>query len=331
VELPDVTIYTDRRERVKEMSDDFDLVVAGSGITGLTAALTGARLGLKTLVLTGDVLGGQLVSINQIDGFPGFADGVAGYDLCPITQERAAAAGAKFTAETLDRIESRSGQWRLATSIGREHLARGVILATGTSLKELGVPGEERLRGKGVSHCASCDAPLLRGKNVAVIGGGDSATQEALTLAEAAAKVFLLHRGGILSAQAAYREKVMQQPKIDLRFHQIVEEIVGESGVTGLRVRDQAAGATTELNVAGVFIYVGLNPNTAFLGGLFALDDTGRIPTDTMTRTGLAGICAAGAVRSGWPGRAAASAGEGAAAAIAIDRYLRQNHWTNRE
>jgi len=310
------------------MSDDFDLVVVGSGIAGLTAALTAARLGLKTLVLTGDVLGGQLVSINHIDGFPGFADGVAGYDLCPIAQAQAVAAGAEFAAATLDRIESRLGKWRLATGSGQDYLARGVILATGASLKELGVPGEERLRGKGVSHCASCDAPLLRGKNVAVIGGGDSATQEALTLAEAAAKVFLLHRGEVLSAQAAYCEKVMQQPKIELRFNQIVEEILGDSGVTGLRARDQATAATARLEVAGVFIYVGLNPNTAFLGDLFAFDGTGRIRTDSVTRTTLRGICAAGAVRSGWPGRAAAAAGDGSAAAIAIERYLRHDDWT---
>ncbi|MGP0092546.1 MAG: NAD(P)/FAD-dependent oxidoreductase [Xanthobacteraceae bacterium] len=309
------------------MSDEFDLVVVGSGIAGLTAALTGARLGLKTLVLTGDVLGGQLVSINHIDGFPGFADGVAGYDLCPIAQEQAVTAGAEFASATLDRIAPRPGGWRLAAGIGQEYLARGVILATGASLKPLGVPGEERLRGKGVSHCANCDAPLLRGKNVAVIGGGDSAAQEALTLAESVAKVFLLHRGRVLSAQAAYCERVMQQPKIEARFNQIVEEVLGDSDVTGLCVRDQTTGATATLEVAAVFIYVGLNPNTAFLGGLFALDDTGGIPTDISTRTALTGICAAGAVRSGWPGRAAASAGEGATAAIAIERYLRQDDW----
>src|SRR5579875_3361480 len=151
------------------MSEDFDLIVAGSGIAGLTAALTGARLGLRTLVLTGEVLGGQLLSINRIDGFPGFAEGIAGYDLCPITQEQAVAAGAALAASSMTGLAPRDGAWELVAEDGTRHTARGVVIATGAALRTLGVPGEERLRGKGVSHCASCDAPLLRGKEVAVI------------------------------------------------------------------------------------------------------------------------------------------------------------------
>jgi thioredoxin reductase (NADPH) len=308
------------------MSGEFDLVVAGSGIAGLSAALTGARLGLRTLCLTGDVLGGQLLSINKIDGYPGFPDGVAGYDLCPITQEQAVAAGAEIAATSLDALTARDGRWRLATGEG-DLTARGVVLATGAALKELGVPGAERLRGKGVSHCASCDAPLLRGKQVVVVGGGDSACQEAMTLAEAAAKVTILHRGTALSAQAAYRDTVMQQPNIEVRFRHVAEEILGDSGVTGVRVRDTANNAVAEIEAAGVFVYIGLAPATAYLDGAVTLAGDGRIPTDASLRTSLTGIAAAGAVRAGWVGRASVSAGDGAAAAIAIAKFLRDDRW----
>ena len=308
------------------MSGDFDLVVAGSGIAGLTAALTGARLGLRTLCLTGDVLGGQLLSINKIDGYPGFPDGAAGYDLCPIAQEQAVAAGADVAATTLDRLTPQDSRWRLVTGDG-ELTARGIVLATGAALKELGVPGEDRLKGKGVSHCASCDAPLLRGKPVVVVGGGDSACQEALTLAEAASKVTILHRGTELSAQHAYRDAVMQQANVEIRFNHVAEEILGENGVTAVRARDQAGTAESEIEAAGVFVYIGLAPATRYLDGAIKLGADGRIPTDTNLRTALTGVAAAGAVRQGWAGRAAASAGDGAAAAIAIADYLRHDRW----
>jgi len=305
----------------------FDVVVAGGGIAGLTAGLTAARLGRKTLVLTGDVLGGQLLSINRIDGYPGFPDGVPGYELCPMAQEQAAAAGADFAATLLETLAPQDGAWRLTASDGEAYNARAVILATGAGLKPLGVPGEARLAGKGVSHCASCDAPLLRGRTAVVVGGGDSAAQEALTLAESVARVILVHRGPALSAQAAYREAALAQPRIELRANSVVEEILGDAKVEGLRIRDRAAGAGADLEAAGVFIYIGLEPNAAVLQGRAALDPAGRIATDPALRTSLPGVCAAGAVRSGWPGRAAASAGDGAAAAVAVDRYLRDRTW----
>jgi thioredoxin reductase (NADPH) len=305
----------------------FDVVIAGSGIAGLTAALTCARLGRKTLVLTGDLLGGQLLSIAKIDGFPGFPDGVAGYDLCPMAQEQAAAAGAAFSATALTGLVAADRQWRIATADGEDHVARAVILATGAGLKELGVPGEDRLRGKGVSHCASCDAPLLRDRTAVIVGGGDSALQEALTLAEFAAHAIILHRGDALPAQAAYRDRVLAHSRIELRLHTELDEILGETKVTGVRVRDRATGIAASLETSGVFVYIGLQANTAVLQGRVALDPDGRIATDGWMRTGLAGICAAGAVRSGWPGRAVAAAGEGAAAAVAIDRFLKDATW----
>jgi thioredoxin reductase (NADPH) len=309
------------------MIREFDVVVGGSGIAGLTAALTSAHLGRKTLVVTGDTLGGQLLSINRIDGLPGFPDGIAGYDLCPIALEQAQAAGAELTSSQLERIAEHDGGWHLSTTAGDNLFARAVVLATGAHLKELDVPGERRLRGRGVSHCASCDAPLLRGRVVAVVGGGDSAAQEALTLAEAAARVVIFCRGKALTAQNRYRDLVLSHPRIELRCNVVVEEILGKTSVTGIRIRDLVTGVVGTLDLAWVFVYIGLRPNSAVVEHLLSLDADGRIPTDSAMRTSLRGICAAGAVRSGWLGRAAISAGEGAAAAVAVHYYIESDRW----
>lgn len=178
-----------------------------------------------------------------------------------------------------------------------------------------------------MSHCASCDGPLLRDRTVAVVGGGDSALQEALTLAESAAEVIVFQRGEDLTAQAAYRQRALEQPKISVRSGTVVEEIVGESSVTAVRVRELATGETADVEVGGVFVYVGLLPNTEALAGTLPLDAEGRIPTDDLQRTELPGVLAAGIVRRNAAGRAAAAAGEGAAAALAADRYLAGGAW----
>ncbi|MGZ5897829.1 MAG: NAD(P)/FAD-dependent oxidoreductase, partial [Xanthobacteraceae bacterium] len=198
------------------MDQSYDIVIAGAGIAGLSAGLTAARLGRKTLVLSGNVLGGQLLSIEKVDGYPGFPEGVPGYDLCPIAQEQAMTAGADFTATELSGLEAHDGGWQLETGDGKVS-ARSLIIATGADLKHLGVPGEERLTGKGVSHCATCDGPLLKGKVAAIVGGGDSAMQEALTLAEFASKTIILHHADDLVGQASYKERVKSHPKIELR------------------------------------------------------------------------------------------------------------------
>ena len=209
---------------------------------------------------------------------PGFPDGVAGYELCPMLQEQAADAGAEVRMAELEGLEPAGEGWRLATSDG-EVAARAVILATGARLRTLGVPGEERLRGNGVSHCASCDAPLLRDRKVGVVGGGDSALQEALTLADAVGEVIVLHRGDALSAQAAYRERVLAHPKIDVRYGTVVEEILGETPSPAC-ARATGAGDDAGPRARRLFVYVGLEPNSDFVRGLIELDADGRIPTD---------------------------------------------------
>ena len=308
------------------MDTEFEVVIAGGGIAGTTAAVTAARLGRKTLVLTGDVPGGQLISIEKIEGYPGFPEGIPGYDLCPMLQEQAAAAGAEFMMTGLERLDPQDGQWRVTTGEG-DILARAVIVATGSSLKKLDVPGEERLTGNGVSHCASCDAPLFRDRIVAAVGGGDSAMQEALTLAAFASKVIILHRGDALTGQACYRDRVTAHQKIDIRFNTSVTEILGEAKVTGLRTRQSREGAVADLEVAAVFAYVGLQPNTAMLRDRLSPDRAGRISTDGWMRSELTGVCAAGTVRCQSPYRAVSAAGDGASAAVTVDRYLTDGSW----
>lgn len=303
------------------MSNEYEVVIVGGGVAGLTAGLTSARLGRRTKVLTGPSLGGNLVSIEKIDGYPGFPEGVPGYDLGPIIQEQAVGAGAEFDAAEATALHAGDG-WRVVTRQG-DLSARALIIATGTTLKSLGIPGEEELHGKGISHCASCDAPLLRNKVVGVVGGGDSALQEALTLAQHASRVIILHRGAAFSAQAAYVQQVKGHPKIDVRFGTVVEEAIGDGGLKSVRTRSASDGKTDELELAGLFIYVGLAPATAWLDGVVALDASGRVPVDGEMRSSVAGVFAAGTVRAGSAGRAAAAAGDGAVAALSADRYLK--------
>ncbi|HEU4618768.1 MAG TPA: FAD-dependent oxidoreductase [Gammaproteobacteria bacterium] len=308
------------------MSKEFDIVVAGGGIAGFTAGLTAARLGRRTLVLTGDVLGGQLLNIEKIDGYPGFPEGVPGYDLCPMAQEQATAAGAETAMAPLTGLEGAGGAWTVATPNER-YTARSVILATGTRLRDLGVPGESALRGKGVSQCASCDAPLLRDRPVVVAGGGDSALQEALTLAEHCSTVTIVHRGPAFTAQAAYRALAEAHARISAVPESEVTEILGADAVTGARLRHAASGATSDLECEAVFVFVGLEPNTSFIDDRSLLDASGYVLTDAAMRTRLPGLLAAGTVRAGNACRAAAAAGDGAAAALAADRFLIDGEW----
>jgi thioredoxin reductase (NADPH) len=301
--------------------DEYDIVVAGGGVAGLTAGLTAARLGRSVLVLTGVVSGGLLLTIDRIDGFPGYPEGVAGYELCPTLQTQADEAGAEISAAELEALEPVDGCWSI-TAVDGGTSARSVIVATGAGFRPLDVPGEERLRGRGVSTCASCDGPLFAGQTVAVVGGGDSALQEALTLADLVGRVVIVHRGEELDGQAAYRQRVAEHSMIDVRYGAVVDEILGDEAVRAVRVRELASGTVEELEVSAVFPFVGLRPQSEPFAAQVACDADGAVHTDDALRTTAAGVLAAGVVRSGAAGRAAAAAGEGAAAALRADAYL---------
>lgn len=303
---------------------DYDLIILGSGLAGLTAGLFAARQGLSTLVLESNIPGGHLISIEKIEDFPGFPDGIAGYDLCPTVQRQAADQGAQFQRAEVERLEADSGFWRVVTAEER-HGAKAVIVATGSSLKELGAPGEAKLMGRGVSHCASCDGPLYNGQTVGVVGGGDSALQEALTLANYAERVLLFNQGEAFSAQQTYQQRVLANPKISPRHQAVIEEVLGDDTVAGVRVRDLASREVSQVDLSGLFVYIGMQPNTSLLRDLVTLSKTGHVPTDARMRTELPGLFAAGDIRQDSASQAITAAGDGATAAIAAHCYIKEN------
>lgn len=303
------------------MAQEFDIIIAGSGIAGLTAGREAATLGHSTLVLTGNTLGGHLISIENVENWPAQPEGIPGYDLCPIAQEEAADAGAQFEMIEAESIEFADGRWQV-TAGGNSYSARAVIVATGTELKKLGLAGEESLEGRGVSQCASCDAPLLRGKDVVVVGGGDSALQETLALLGPAAKITIVTRGDALRAQPHFQAQVTGSDKVTVLSNSTVVEILGSDGVTGVRL---ASGE--EISCAAVFPFIGMTPSSEIAVGKAALDHGGAIQVDEQMRTSTPGLLAAGTVRSGAAFRAAASAEDGTKAAQAAHAYLQNGTW----
>ena len=315
------------------MTERCDIVVVGGGLAGLHAAARAAQCGRSTVAFAGVAPGGLLLSIESVQGVPGHPEGIPGYDLGPMAQEAAMDAGARCLGEAATRIERTAEGWRV-TGESTTTEARALVLAMGSHLRTLGVPGEERLFGKGVSHCASCDGPMLRGHAVAVVGGGDAACQEALTLAAFASRVFLLVRGSALRARAAWQERVAAQPKIEVRLGAVVEEIVGEGTVAAVRL---ARGDV--LPVEAVFVYAGLAPANELLKtplgpsgqgagtSLAALDADGRVLVDAHLHTSAPGALAAGTLRAGHDGQAAQAIADGSVAAEAAHRFLQTGQW----
>ena len=302
---------------------DYDVIIAGSGLAGLTAGLFSARHGLSTLVLESNIPGGHLISIEKVEDFPGFPEGIAGYDLCPNLQRQAADQGAEFQRAEVQNLHPEGPFWSVITD-EEPHRAKAVIVATGSSLKELGVPGEAKLMGHGVSHCASCDGPLYNDKIVGVVGGGDSALEEALTLANYAASVLVFTREENFDGQFSYVQRALSESRIVARHCMAVEEILGDDVVSGVRVRDLARNETFRVDLAGLFVYVGLKPNTTFLKSTVQLSDTGHVSTDAWMRTDRQGLYAAGDIRQDSAAQAITCAGGGATAAIAAYRYIKE-------
>jgi thioredoxin reductase (NADPH) len=302
---------------------DFDLVVIGAGAAGLTAATFAARYGLKVAVVEGIGAGGQIINADSIANFPGFPGGIAGHEFGPLLHEQAEAAGAEFALDKVGAIEL-AGPHRIVRGATDAWRAGAVIVAAGSAPRPLGIPGETQFLGRGVSHCATCDGPMFAGQEVCVVGGGDSALDAALVLACHAARVTIFHRGARVRAQQALLDKAAASPEIALVSETFVEEILGEDAVAGVRLTAARSGASRVQDVKGVFVCVGLAPNTAFVRDLLALDAAGHIATDIAMRTSVEGIFAAGDIRSGSVAQLAAAAGDGATAAISAFRHLKQ-------
>ena len=302
---------------------NYDVIIIGSGLAGLTAGLFAARHGLATLVMESNIPGGHLISIEKIEDFPGFPDGIAGYDLCPNLQRQASDCGAEFQRAEVLRLEAQGRLWSVVTE-EEQHRAKAVIVATGSTLKHLGIPGEEKLMGRGVSHCASCDGPLYNGQTVGVVGGGDSALQEALTLTNYAERVLLFHNGENFSAQHSYLQRALDNSKITPRYQTVIEEVLGDEVVTGVRARNLEMNESSQVSLSGLFVYIGMQPNTALLQNHVQLSDTGHVLTDTSMKTTRDGLYAAGDIRQDSARQAITCAGDGATAAIAAYRYIKE-------
>jgi len=303
------------------MPADYEIAVAGGGPAGLTAALFAARHGRSTVLLDSLGVGGAILNTERVEDFPGFPEGVPGFELAPRMQEQGMYAGGAFAMGEVRRLEPRGDDWSLVTDDG-DIGAAAVIVATGSRFRKLGVPREEEFEGRGLSTCASCDGPLYQERLVAVCGDGDSALLETLELVGHGVRVVLLHPGETLVGQETYRRRVEDSAQVELRHRTILEEILGDGEVEGIRVRDVGTGASSTLPVAAVFANVGRVPNTSMLEGVVALDEHGHVRTDIWMRTEREGLFAAGDVRADAAGQAISAAGDGATAAVAAHRYL---------
>lgn len=303
----------------------YDLIVVGSGPTGLTAALYAAREGLDVLVIERSALGGQVGITEQLDNFPGFPEGIRGAEFA----ERLAQQARRFDVELLQaqevtglRAEAESRY--VSTADGHEYGARALLIATGSVYRRLGVPGEDTLIGAGVHYCATCDGPFYKRQHVAVIGGGNSAGEESEFLTRFADKVTLLVRDRQLSASQIVIDKITSDPKIEIRYQTEIQEFQGEHKLSGIVVRNRQSGATETITPAGAFVFIGLSPNSRWLPPAIERDANGFVITSPTLETTIPGVFAAGDVRLGSTKQAASAAGEGATAALMIRDYLRQ-------
>jgi thioredoxin reductase (NADPH) len=302
----------------------YDLIVVGGGPAGLTTALYAARDGLDVLVVERSGLGGQAGITERLDNFPGFPVGIGGAEFADRLVQQTRRFGVELlSAQEVTSLRAEGESRYVTTGDGHEYGARAILVATGSTYRRLGVPGEENLIGAGVHFCATCDGPFYREQHVAVIGGGNSAAEESLFLARFAEKVTILVRGPAMSASKVVVTKVEMTPAIEIRYNTEVVALRGEEKLAGLTIRDRQTGATEELSPAGIFVFIGLTPNTSWLPAELLRDSNGFIKTAMNLETSMPGIFAGGDVRLGSTKQAASAVGEGATAALAIREYLR--------
>jgi thioredoxin reductase (NADPH) len=302
--------------------DTRDVIIVGSGPAGLTAAVYTARANLNPLLVEGLGAGGQLMLTTDVENYPGFPQGILGPELMGYFRDQAARFGTEFVTADADRVDLSAapfGVW-----VGEhEYRAKTVIVSTGANAKMLGLESEARLLGHGVSTCATCDGFFFRNQNIAVIGGGDSALEEATFLTRFADKVTLVHRRKELRASKIMQDRAFSNPKIEFRWNSIVEEVLGDGRVHALRLRDTETGQVDDLEVSGAFVAIGHTPNTQLFEGQLELDDGGYVVTKSgSTRTSVEGVFAAGDVQDHVYRQAITAAGSGCMAAIDAERYL---------
>jgi thioredoxin reductase (NADPH) len=304
------------------MSEIRDVVVLGSGPAGYTAALYAARANLRPLVLKGLEAGGQLMLTTEVENYPGFPDGIMGPELMDAMEKQAARFDAEIVAQSATRVDLSERPFRVWAG-DHEWRARTLIVSTGASAKWLGVPGEETLRGRGVSACATCDGFFFRDRELLVVGGGDTAMEEATFLTKFASAVTIVHRRDEFRASKIMQERALSNPKIGVIWNTVVDEILGDGAVTGARLRNVETGEVTDVRTDGVFMAIGHTPNTELLAGQLDLTSAGYVLVDEpTTRTSVPGVFAAGDVTDVIYRQAVTAAGQGCKAAIDAERFL---------
>jgi thioredoxin reductase (NADPH) len=299
----------------------YDVVIIGGGPAGLSAALYAGRDKLSTLIIEKGIMGGLITETEKIDNYPGFPEGLSGFDLTDKMHQQAAKYGVQELSAEVTAVE-RSGKGFVVKTTDGDHAARALIVAGGSTHQKLGIPGEKEYTGKGVAYCATCDAPFYTDKIVAVAGGGNTALYEAMHLAKFAKKVYLIHRRGEYRATSAVQEQMKKITKIEPVLSTIIEAVEGGDFVENLAIKNVDSGKTSKLKVDGIFVAVGLKPNTGYLKELVELDKGGSIVVSDKMASSLPGIFAAGDIRHNSIQQVVAACGDGAVAAISAKKWL---------
>lgn len=307
-----------------------DLIIIGGGPAGFTAGLYAGRAQLRPLVMVGQAFGGQAATTSEMENYPGFPDGIGGMALAEQMANHAVRFGAEIAYEEVTSVDLKTYPFVVKTYSGTYH-AKAIIICTGTRPRYLGVPGESKFVGRGVSLCATCDGYFYQDKTVVVVGGGDSALDEGLYLTRSAKQVIIVHRRDQLRAGPILQQRAMANSKIRFVWNTVVDEILGDNTVTGVRVRNVVTHEESIINADGVFVYIGLTPNTHLFKGQLDLTPDGYIITDKRQRTSVPGVYAAGDVQDPYFRQVVVAAGAGAAAAIEAERWLAEKEYEAQE
>ena len=299
-----------------------EVIVIGGGPAGLAAGLYTSRAGLSSLLLERGIFGGQAVNARLVENYPGFPQGISGIELGSLMHQQAIKYGLETSTEEVTGLVP--GQTHRILTTDGDIEAQAVIIATGSEYRKLGVVGEDKLLGRGVSYCATCDGPLFRDREVAVVGGGDTAIADALELSQHVRKVYLIHRRDQLRAGKVLQERIFAQAKVEFLWDTVVEEIIGEPLVKALKLRNVRTGQLSVLEADGVFVAVGLSPNSEFFSQVVKVDEAGYIITNELMATSVTGVFAAGDVRRNSARQIATAVGDGATAALSVFRYLQE-------
>lgn len=302
-----------------------DLSIVGAGPTGLSAAIYTTREDIKTVMYERKIVGGLAGITDMIDNYPGFPEGIGGIELAEAMEKQARRFGAEIkTGEEVIKITD-EGKYKKVTTTTGEHNAKSILIATGSDYRKLGIPGEKEFTGKGVHYCATCDGPLYREKTLVIVGGGNSAMQESIFLTKFASKLVMLVRGNQLKGSEILIEKIKSMPQVEVHYNVTATEIRGDGGrVAAVEGINSVSGKTVEFVTNGVFVFIGLIPNTGWLKGIVDLDPSGFIITDKTFQTSMRGVYAAGDVRSGATLQIASAVGEGVTAALMIREYIKE-------